>query len=591
MLPISILNKIRQGESPSNYATTSCLNPKRVFVRLSEDSSIMPIYCDCGKCLRCQDRKRNDLATRMFLHSLDFEYCYYVTLTYGSYNLLPFDRHPFLVDWLQTVPCYENFNKLGHNAWTPSIIVQSHLIKFIKRLRKQLCFEISTAYCGEYGSTYGRPHFHLIIWSHNKIEKSDIEDAWSLDCIRTGNNKVVKPWRGASYSFKGSAAYRKLSYQYNDNIPLDILKSADPNYFKFRIGQVDFNDLWANGSLNYDGKHPGKSFLRNPKNNAMYNFTYVAKYIGKSDPLTFSSNLPWQVSYRLKRAFAFYSLDSDELSKLIPDPQSHELQVFDQISKRINFDNYDFTNFDYIDFKKIVAPFFGSSRRPSLGKLYFIKHRARLMEEVPSVPQFMGKSLSVPAYFNRLIQQERYPIRLRKNVPSGLSLTKDVLPRVYEYFSRLREDARYWFSVRGYLSDSTLKWWRDRPRFEFYALDGTSEAAGCLDSIDFLDANDGVLHYWYNPYDEIFEGYRWDDSIRDYQFVEYVDRIDFCDMVLDMIESEYKRFPQKVQLMIDRYDLRNCILEDPDTQDRIDRFVAMRKKFDVLHNIETPKIF
>lgn len=575
------------GDKPSNYATSTCLNPKRVLVRMSEDSSVHEIYCNCGRCIRCQDNKRNELATRMFLHSLDFEYCYYITLTYGSYNLLPFDEHPFLSNWLQTVPNYDNFNEYHHDAWGPSIIVQSHLTNFLKRLRKQLGFEISYAACGEYGSTYGRPHFHLILWSHNKITPDKISDAWSLDCLRTGNNKIVKKWRGASSSFKDSNDYAYLLRKYNGDIPLDVLKQKDPNYFKFRIGRIDFNDLWANGSLNYDGKHPGISKSKDTNKNAMYNFTYVAKYLGKSDPMTFTSSLPLKAIYRIKRAFAYYSFNSDELQKLMPDPATHDLLLFDKISKRINFDNYEFTNIDFFDFKKIVSPFFGSSRRPSLGKLYFLKNKSRFLNEIPTLPKFMGASVSFPAYFSRLIQQEKYPLRLRKVVPSGVSLTKDVLPRVYDYFQKLRDDSRYWFSVRGFNSYTQ----ENRPRFDIYTLNGSCESAGCLDSMDFLDANDGVLHYYYNPYDEIFEGYRFDPTLKDYVFVEYLDRIDFCDMVLDLIESEYDRYPEKLQRLIDRYNLMNCILEDPESELRINEFLSARHKLDVLYQIENKKIF
>lgn len=586
MLPLSAIHKIKMGTPPSYYATSSCLEPKRVMVRLSEDASQHYIYCNCGKCLRCQDNKRNEMASRMFLHSLNFEYCYYVTLTYGSYNLLTLHQHPFLADWLQTVPSYDNVNQLGKYAWTPSILVQSHLTKFIKRLRKQLGFDISYASCGEYGSTYGRPHFHLIIWSHNKICKEQIEDAWSFDCCRTKNKLVVKKWRGASDSFRYTPLFDRLYRHFDGNIPTDVLKANDPNYFKFRIGRIDFNDLWANGSLNYDGKHPGLSTSQDGKHNAMYNFTYVAKYLGKSNPMDYLSNLPNIVKSRIERAFAFYILDSDNLYEKYPNPKIEDLQVYSNILKRINLDNYEFKNVDKIDFNKIVAPFFGSSRRPALGKHYFLQNRQRFLTEVPTLPSFMGKPLTIPSYFTRLIQQERYPLRLRKNCPSGISPTKDLLPRLYEYMSNLREDSRYWFSVRGYVPPT----WDFQPRFDLYTLDGT-DANGTLDSVDFLDASDTVLHYYYNPYDEIFEGYKFDPTIKDYVFVEYLDRLDFCDMVMTMIEKELSRFPEKLDRLLQRTDLMDCILSDPDTYDKIEAFKSQRKQKDIIHKILTPKLF
>jgi len=566
MLALSTLNKIQEGHSPSEYATSTCLMPKRIKVRLAETGALTDIFCDCGKCARCLDNRRNELASRMFLHSLDYEYVYFVTLTYGSYNLLPFERHPFLADWLQTCPSYDDCNSNSRKTWTPSILVTSHLTKYLKRLRASLNDPISYAACGEYGEKFGRPHWHLIVWSHKQITAEQFSNAWSLECKRTDKISIVRPWRES-----------------------ENLKTKENGYFRFRLGKVDVHDLWANGSLNFDGKHCGViPYDPNNKNNAMHNFTYVAKYIGKNDPFTWRSHLCLGAINRIQRAYNMYTRNIDQLAKINPSPADYELNLYNSLTLSINYDSTQFDKIDFLDFSKIISPCFFASRRPALGKNYFVQNRARFLSDFPTLPKFMGKQISFPSYFKRLIAQEKYPLRLRKVVASGISPSKDYFPRLYEYYLQLRYDRNYWYYIRGNRKNSLST--PDRDRIQYYQLSNIIEH-GTVEDVDFLDAAGHVIHYVYNPIWEIFEGYIYDFSLKDYIFYEYVERLDFCDYVLNLLQTQFDQYKEKFEQIEQRFILMNTILEDPQSDEEIDKYLSIRNHMQRIYNVEHKQIF
>lgn len=556
MLANSALEKIIEGQSPSDFATSSCLFPRKRLVRLSETGDYQELYTPCNRCVNCASNRRNELASRMFLHSLSYEFCYFVTLTYGSYNLFPFERHPFQNDWLSTIPVRDSNNSLHHDAWSPSILIQKHLTKFLKRLRANTGFDISYAACGEYGEDFKRPHFHVILWSHQRISVDMVRNAWSLECKRTKNKLYVRPWR------------------------CDLPKTPENGFFRFYLGRVDFHDLWANGSLNYDGKHCGVYDRSTTDKNAIHNFTYVAKYIGKNDPISWCCNMPQFFLKRIQFAFNVYSGNVNKLDELITDLST--LNYYNHVKINVNYEeNYSIPQIDYMDFKKIISPFFVSSRRPSLGKLWYLENRKAILEERAGMPKFMAKKIPYPSYFFRLASLDKYPLRLRKDCPSGVSPTKDLLPRVYEYFSKLREDRNHYFAVRGTSSIYNLP---RKDRSYAYAItdvpqrvyhDFIKDHCNTLDSIDLISPLVGTIHYVYDGHFEIFEGLIYDKQTREYKLYDFYEREDFCDYVLSLIEKEYSRYPDKLDKLKTKALLYDTILEDPKSKDKVDYFLTL----------------
>lgn len=113
-----------------------------------------PLYClvPCGHCVLCRDNKRNDLVFRATMESA----CYtcppmFITLTYDN-------------DHLPAV-------KVGNKRLVHGNLCYKDVQDFFKRLRrvwdrKGIKHNIRYLVAGEYGSKYGRAHYHIILWNN-----------------------------------------------------------------------------------------------------------------------------------------------------------------------------------------------------------------------------------------------------------------------------------------------------------------------------------------------------------------------------------------------------------------------------------------
>ena len=97
--------------------------------------NVTEISLPCGKCLACQHSKATTWATRIMHECSMHEHNHFITLTFDDYHL-------------------ENKNK-------PYSIDLDEIQRFIKRLRKKIKTKFKVYYCGEYGDTTGRAHYHL----------------------------------------------------------------------------------------------------------------------------------------------------------------------------------------------------------------------------------------------------------------------------------------------------------------------------------------------------------------------------------------------------------------------------------------------
>ena len=126
----------------------------------------MPIQLPCGKCTGCRLEHSRKWAIRCMHEAQMHQNNSFVTLTYCPEKLPTIDKHPTLE--------------------------KRHLQLFIKRLRKKYGKGIKYYACGEYGSGYGRPHYHLCIFGVGFMDKT----VWK---IKNGNKlytseKLNKLW-------------------------------------------------------------------------------------------------------------------------------------------------------------------------------------------------------------------------------------------------------------------------------------------------------------------------------------------------------------------------------------------------------------
>lgn len=108
------------------------------------------ISVPCGKCLACLERKRNTWSYRLEYELKSHYFATFVTLTYSDENL-PKDLS----------------------------VSRRELQLFIKLLRFHLKKPIRYYAIGEYGTKYGRPHYHLIIYGlHHILDAKLVQDVW-----------------------------------------------------------------------------------------------------------------------------------------------------------------------------------------------------------------------------------------------------------------------------------------------------------------------------------------------------------------------------------------------------------------------------
>ena len=101
----------------------------------------------CGKCQACARKRRNAWVGRMLMEQTQHQETCFLTLTYGD-AALPRVYHK------------------ESDLWIPTL-AKSHLQKWIRSARQSITSKgLSIRYfaAGEYGTKYGRPHYHLILY-------------------------------------------------------------------------------------------------------------------------------------------------------------------------------------------------------------------------------------------------------------------------------------------------------------------------------------------------------------------------------------------------------------------------------------------
>lgn len=140
----------------------------------------------CGKCELCRSAARSDWSVRLQLHSAQYQNMpLFVTLTYNEDNLVYADDVPTLC--------------------------KSDIRGFIKRYRDGMNLyntDWSFFGCGEYGDSFGRPHYHLLLFGDNQLFDAFQKGQYLAEEIVTkywqkGFVKVViADWSGIHYVTK-----------------------------------------------------------------------------------------------------------------------------------------------------------------------------------------------------------------------------------------------------------------------------------------------------------------------------------------------------------------------------------------------------
>ncbi|AKI26912.1 replication protein VP4 [Microviridae Fen4707_41] len=114
------------------------------------------MYVPCGKCGNCLRRKIADYTARLQFEARKSDDCYFLTLTFAD------DPTNFFLDNYS-----DSFNPFKHQ-----------LQKFFKRLRKA-GYRFKYFALGDYGDTFGRPHYHVVTFSKASFPVETIHSIWA----------------------------------------------------------------------------------------------------------------------------------------------------------------------------------------------------------------------------------------------------------------------------------------------------------------------------------------------------------------------------------------------------------------------------
>lgn len=122
----------------------------------------------CGKCWACQLNYSAEWATRIMLEAKKYDHNYFITLTYDDENVPILER----LEYEETYKMHEEIIEQktvqleNDGTWQYSLY-PDHIKTFLNSLRKYLERKghkgVKYFYCGEYGETTHRPHYHLIL--------------------------------------------------------------------------------------------------------------------------------------------------------------------------------------------------------------------------------------------------------------------------------------------------------------------------------------------------------------------------------------------------------------------------------------------
>lgn len=180
-----------------------------------DDGECIPLYIvvPCGKCVLCRKRNSTDLQFRAMCESVYSKTTpLFITLTY------------------EEAPDYG--------------VCKEHLQKFFKRLRSSLDYEgieheIRYFAVGEYGSQFGRPHYHALLWNFPhmlnwKVLCDMIRKNWKYGFVyveplkKGGTNYVMKYLRKPQDNVNGRNSTFYLASRKNGGLGLKwCLQNAD----------------------------------------------------------------------------------------------------------------------------------------------------------------------------------------------------------------------------------------------------------------------------------------------------------------------------------------------------------------------------
>lgn len=209
------------------------------FEERSVSGRVITDYIDvpCGKCVECRLARAKEWSNRCLMELPYHKFNQFVTLTYDDEHI------PFV-----------NYEGVAYPT-----LVKRDVQLFLKRLRKNTGQKFRYFGSGEYGSTSGRPHYHLILFG---LQLNDLEPFGS----RNGNKyyiseTIMKAWHFKGHCIIGQVNEKSVSYvaRYtmkkmgDTNEKQLIEKGIQPTYAMMSrnpgIGRQYYDDMVKDGKI------------------------------------------------------------------------------------------------------------------------------------------------------------------------------------------------------------------------------------------------------------------------------------------------------------------------------------------------------
>ena len=287
----------------------SCHNPKRIWNEYTQEF----VYAPCGTCPMCVKRRVSNWVSRLIQERYSWRYCVFFTLTYDNDNVPTLkcdESHRFYYDLSNSHPnsdgnVFIDTNEFEYDtdalkeknfAWLQKndkvyYLSRGDAQRFMKRLRINLSRAVKAQIkldksnniktslsdkdekiryylCGEYGSTFLRPHYHGLLFFNSSFTASHVAEliskSWKLGAVDSSfvsshNSSYVAGYVNSANSLPAILRYRSIrpfalyskhpfigSLAHNSKEVKEIFFSASPDFTIFNHEKSSFDNvpLW-----------------------------------------------------------------------------------------------------------------------------------------------------------------------------------------------------------------------------------------------------------------------------------------------------------------------------------------------------------
>jgi hypothetical protein len=476
------------------YIYSHCIHPTRVKVYDAYTNSHVYKEVPCGQCLHCQNQSINDWVTRLEAQALHSPYIYYITLDYAPFDV---NNETAMQLAAETAAAYHSLNKTRHYALHPVVLCKNHLQDYLKRFRKNTGKKIQFFACGEYGKAWSRPHFHLIVFCNQPISQDEFQHSW---CVNG-----------------------------------------------YKIGNVDYNDLRANGTMTNNKRN---IFRDNSliQYNQQFVFRYVCKYLFKDkDAIKNLKTYDYHYAYFLSRIASTKNLGDLFTPSQIEFPDEKTMERL------------------WEDYNHEFAPFVRCSRRPAIGLQYLQENLQRFEKADFRLFGLPTECESFPRYFVRKAKEARSRfVALGQDSFNPSSPAR--MPYIVSVLNKVR-DTRMSF---GDSEDTAPLIWRessDKKECYYSINQGIDQyTIECFKKTDlhFYDTIDKCLY--------IFNGYSYDIWCKfnrlEHRKIDTIDIVDVLNKITPYIQgykTDFVDTPHVLQSIRERELLETIRNQFPDT--------------------------